>query len=341
MRRAALLACCAVLMLCGCDRNQDVLNPAGDHAQLIHTLWWLFVIPLSVVYGLVLLFTGVAIGRSARKHGTSESPPPVIKTDPKREQRITRTVTTLVVLTIIALLALMLKDFLTDRSLHALADPNALKIKIVGHQWWWEVEYENPTPSNIFKTANEIHIPVGQTVLLSLESHDVIHSFWAPNLSGKKDLIPGHPTTAYLRAEKIGTYRGQCAEYCGYQHANMRFLVVVESQKDFEQWLQSQRSPARTPEEPSELHGRDVFMGSTCIMCHSITGTDAHASFGPNLTHIGSRQFIAGDSIPNTRGYLGGWILDSQHIKPGAHMPMHNLKPDELRALIDYLESLK
>jgi cytochrome c oxidase subunit 2 len=337
----SILGVAVVLTLSSCDSNQYMLNPAADQAQHIGTLWWTFVGLLSAVYALVILFTGAAIYRDKRAHGNVPFPQPVTELNPTRERRLTHTVTFFVILTTLALLSLIGRDFVADRKLHAEPTDNALNIKIVGHQWWWEVIYQDSMPTNTFRTANEIHVPVGRPIKFELESHDVIHSFWAPNLNGKRDLIPGHPTTATFVAEKPGIYRGQCAEYCGYQHANMRFLIVVDTPVEFENWLKAQHASAHEPATDSERHGREVFLGSTCVMCHSIQGTDARATFGPDLTHVGSRQMIAGASIPNTRGYLGGWILDPQHIKPGAHMPVHNLKPDEIRALIDYLQSLK
>jgi cytochrome c oxidase subunit 2 len=217
----------------------------------------------------------------------------------------------------------------------------AVRIRATGHQWWWEFRYDDPTPSNMFTTANEIHIPIGRPVEFELQSTDVIHSFWIPNLHGKRDMIPGHPTRTVLQADKAGTYWGQCAEFCGYEHAKMRFKVVAESDADFQKWLAAARQPAAEPTTDSQKKGRAIFLGRTCVMCHTIGGTIAGAMTGPELTHLASRSKIAAGTLPNTRGYLAGWIANPQQIKPGVRMPPNALPPDELQALLDYLESLK
>jgi cytochrome c oxidase subunit 2 len=215
-----------------------------------------------------------------------------------------------------------------------------LTIRVTGHQWWWEVQYQDPTPSQIVTTAAAIHIPVGRTVQFELRSADVIHSFWVPNLHGKRDLIPGHPTRIFLRADRPGTFRGQCAEYCGYQHAYMRFVVVAEPEGRFQDWLEAQRQPTADPATERQRRGQQVFLGTTCVLCHTIQGTPARGRVGPDLTHLGSRPLIGG-LLPNTRGHLAGWIVDPQRIKPGVRMPLNVVNPGDLDALLDYLESLK
>jgi cytochrome c oxidase subunit 2 len=220
-------------------------------------------------------------------------------------------------------------------------DPNPLLLKVTARQWWWEVQYEEGGPSEFVTDANEIHLPVGRTVAIDLHSPDVIHSFWVPNLHGKRDMIPGHPTRIFLRADEPGTYWGQCAEFCGYEHAKMRFAVIVEPPDQFKSWLEAQRKPAAPPQSDSERRGQQVFLGTTCIMCHTIQGTPARGTVGPNLTHIASRTRLAAGTLPNTRGHLAGWVADPQRIKPGVRMPMNPLSPEELRTLLDYLESLK
>jgi cytochrome c oxidase subunit 2 len=219
---------------------------------------------------------------------------------------------------------------------------NPVVIKITGHQWWWQVEYENEAePSKMMTTANELHVPVGRPVKLNLQSSDVIHSFWVPNMHGKKDLVPGHPTDMWLRATQPGRFRGQCAEFCGLQHAHMRLTFVAEPSEQFDQWMQGQSSDAPPPVTPTAHRGLDVFMSNQCMMCHAISGTNARATVGPDLTHIGSRAMLASGAIPNTRGYLAGWIANPQNIKPGVRMPPNALASDDLNALLDYLESLK
>jgi cytochrome c oxidase subunit 2 len=199
----------------------------------------------------------------------------------------------------------------------------------------------DPEPSNLLTTANEIHIPVGRPIDFELQSADVIHSFWIPNLSGKRDMIPGRATHTVMQADRPGTYWGQCAEFCGYEHAKMRFDVIAEPEADFQKWLAASRQPAAEPTTDSQKRGQQVFMGRSCVMCHTIQGTMAGGMIGPELTHLASRSKIAAGSLPNKRGHLAGWIADPQQIKPGIRMPPNALAPAELQALLDYLENLK
>jgi cytochrome c oxidase subunit 2 len=190
-------------------------------------------------------------------------------------------------------------------------------------------------------TANEIHVPVGRAVEFELTSVDVIHSFWAPNFHGKKDLVPGHPTTHWFKAERAGTFRGQCAEFCGMQHAHMRFVIVSEPPAEFNAWLDAQRQSAPAPQTDAQKRGQQVFLNSSCVLCHTVQGTPARGMVGPDLTHIAGRKMLAAGTMPNTEGHLGGWIIDPQQIKPGVRMPQNQLSAADLRALLDYLESLQ
>jgi len=216
-----------------------------------------------------------------------------------------------------------------------------LTIEVTGKQWWWDVTYADTSPSGRFTTANEIHIPVGQPVLFVLGARDVIHSFWVPNLAGKKDLIPGYTQSMWLQADTAGDYRAQCAEFCGVQHAKMALHVIAESPADYRRWVEAQRAPGRTPTDSVTERGREVFVTGPCAMCHAVTGTSASARNGPDLTHLASRRTIAAGTLPNTRGALAGWIVDPQQVKPGAHMPPNQLSPPDLDALLTYLQSLK
>jgi cytochrome c oxidase subunit 2 len=231
-------------------------------------------------------------------------------------------------------------DFTAIRGLARL-DGQPLAVTLVGHQWWWEVQYHDSVASHRLTTANEIHIPVGRPVLVTLESHDVIHSFWVPRLHGKRDLIPGYTNRIWLRADRPGAYRGQCAEFCGQQHANMALWVVAEPQAQFDAWYRAQLLPAAAPADSTRIAGQKAFLGGSCVMCHTIRGTPTGGRNGPDLTHLGSRRTLAAGTLPNTPGHLGGWVVDPQGIKPGTTMPPNNLRPDELRALIAYLEGLK
>jgi len=321
--------------------TQSALNPAAvESAHIVH-LWWIFFWVMLAIFVLVAIFLFIAILRN-----TSRAPDDsqlAILSEPAEatENRATNVVSALVVITVLILFALLIADFLSGNAIYATPDPNALSIKITGHQWWWEVEYKDPQPSEIVTTANEIHVPTGKPVKLELQSSDVIHSFWVPNIHGKKDLVPGHPTTTWFTANRIGDFRGQCAEYCGEQHAHMRLVFITQSQDQFSNWLVEQKKSAPEPSTDSQRHGRDVFLSAQCVMCHTIQGTNARATLGPDLTHIASRKMIGAGELPNTRGYLAGWILNASILKPGARMPPNQLSPDDLNALLDYLEILK
>jgi cytochrome c oxidase subunit 2 len=191
------------------------------------------------------------------------------------------------------------------------------------------------------QTANEIHVPVGRKVRLEVRSGDVIHSFWAPNLHGKLDLIPGYGGTTSFRADRPGVYHGRCAEFCGLQHARMDFLVIADPPERFAAWYEQQLRAAPAPADSVQQKGQQVFLSRQCAMCHAIRGTPANSRVGPDLTHLASRRTLAAGTLPNTRGHLAGWVLDPQKIKPGAKMPPNQLASDELHALLSYLQSLK
>jgi cytochrome c oxidase subunit II len=317
--------------------NQSSLHPAGIQALHISTLWWLMFWVCLGVFVLVMVFLMAAAFRRRPLIVVAS----LTTVDVGRERRMKKTVIGAVAMTVVILFVFLIASFLTGKTVSALSAPDPLTIEVVGHQWWWEIHYDDPTPSRMVTTANEIHIPIGKPALLKLFTRDVIHSFWVPNLQGKMDLIPGQENRMWIRADQVGRYEGQCAEFCGHQHAHMRFIVVAEPQDKFDAWLNAQRQPAHVPENDEEQKGQQVFLGSSCVLCHTIQGTPAAATNGPNLTHVGSRQTIAAGTIPNTKGHLGGWILDSQNIKPGNHMPPTNLNSDDLQNLLLYLESLK
>jgi cytochrome c oxidase subunit 2 len=245
-------------------------------------------------------------------------------------------------MTIAILFVFIVDSFLVGRGLTAELDrKQGLNIEVTGHQWWWEVRYQDIDASSIFTTANEIHIPVGVPVTFSLKAADVIHSFWVPNLHGKKDLIPGKIATIWLQADKPGIYRGQCAEFCGHQHAHMALRIFAESREQFDAWRRGQIQAAVSPANPSAQKGQQVFLSSACVMCHAINGTSAGANVGPNLTHLASRNTIAAATLPNDREHLAQWVNDSQQIKPGNRMPPNKFSPEDMQAVLDYLQSLK
>jgi cytochrome c oxidase subunit 2 len=218
----------------------------------------------------------------------------------------------------------------------------ALDIEVVGEQFWWRVRYLDESGEIAFETANEIRFPTGRRVALSLTSADVIHSFWVPSLAGKIDMIPGRTTTLAFTADREGSFRGQCAEYCGAQHARMAFHAIAMPPEGFETWLAGQRQATPEPADPFLARGAEVFLSSGCGACHTIRGTAAAGTAGPDLSHVGGRTSIAAGTFPNNAGTIAGWIASSQHLKPGNHMPSYDaLDGPDLRAVADYLESLE
>lgn len=215
-------------------------------------------------------------------------------------------------------------------------ETTSLTVKLTGHMWWWHVEY----PDSGVTLANEIYVPVGEAVKIELRSADVIHSLWVPSLGGKTDLIPGHVNYHWFKADRPGVHRGQCAEFCGLQHAKMALNVIALEKEEFQKWLQSKQKAVSIPDDPRLLLGYQTFMRVGCAECHAIKGTDAIADVGPDLTHIGSRLSLGAGTIPNSKGSLAGWILNPQEIKPGNKMPRTYLEPDQLHALVSYLMTL-
>lgn len=243
---------------------------------------------------------------------------------------------------VIVLSALLIYTFLAASSMVQAKEPPAAHIEVTGELWWWRVKYLDEAGKTLLETANEIHIPAGRPVELTLISDNVIHSFWVPNLAGKIDMIPGHVNKLRVQADAPGSFRGQCAEYCGAQHARMALFVVAQTPEGYAAWLAAQSRPAGEPGARVLQHGRQLFLDNRCGLCHTIRGTPANGALGPDLTHVGSRLTIAAGVLPNTQGTIAGWITDSQHIKPGNRMPAFNqFSAEDLRALSAYLESLQ
>ena len=309
---------------------QSIIHPAGIAAARVSHLWWVMFWVCTVVWFAVAIAALIAINRGRRAASAETS-----------DARVSRSVTIAAGITVVTLIALLFESVVTGRALNGLRTRDALRIQVTGNQWWWDVQYENPTPSLRVTTANEIHIPIGRTIAFDLLSNDVIHSLWIPNLQGKIDLVPGRQNELWLQADKPGVYRAQCAEYCGLQHAKMALFVVAEPESDFQNWLTANRASAHPPVTPDQQRGKDVVERGPCAMCHNITGTLAGGQSAPDLTHLGSRSTIAAGSLPNTRGYLAGWIADPQHVKPGNRMPAPGLNDEQLQSVLAYLESLK
>jgi cytochrome c oxidase subunit II len=258
------------------------------------------------------------------------------------ERRRLRVVAAAGALTTLILVALLVVTVAAGHGLNPLLRArDTVTVRVTGRQWWWEFRYPGAAPDQEVTTANELHIPVGKPILLELVSRDVIHSFWVPSLHGKRDLIPGHDSTTYIEADQPGIFRGQCAEFCGAQHAKMGFLVIAQSPADFEAWLEQQRRTAPPPTTEASRRGQALFLRGTCPMCHTVSGTSAGATMGPDLSHIGGRQTVGAGSLPNLHDHLARWILDAQSVKPGNRMPPIPLDRNELQDLVSYLEALQ
>lgn len=309
----------------------SALNPAGPQAAAIAGVtWWFFVI-CGLVY---LLVIGALLWAISRRRRAADDAPAT-------SARLGWVVAAASGATVMVLVILTISSVVAGRGLTSPSGPGAITVDVIGHQWWWEFQYHGARPSQRVNSPNELHIPVGVPVVLRATSRDVIHSFWVPSLHGKRDLIPGLVTHTWIQADQPGTYRGQCAEFCGHQHAHMAFHVIAEPMDAFRSWLEEQRVASRPPATAAEQRGHDVFMQGPCVMCHTIRGTTAGSRIGPDLTHVAGRRTLAAATLPNTREHLSRWILDSQAVKPGNRMPPNPLADDDLQALLTYLETLR
>ena len=341
MTRVAVTAL-ALSALAGCaGHQQSAIDPAGPQAGKIDTLWWSFFWLLGIIFIIVMVVTLLTL---TRRHRGIEQEPLEGTHQPSEEtdSRLRRVVTGATVITIVILFVLIVASVGTGKAIADLAfkkDP--LTIQVTGIQWWWQIQYVNSDASKTLVTANEMHIPVGRPVQILGQSQDVIHSFWVPNLHGKRDLIPSRTTTEWIEADTPGIYRGQCAEFCGLQHAHMSLWVIAEPEDKFDAWMNAQLEPATNPPDADTQRGQQVFLSNGCVMCHQIRGTTAAGQNAPDLTHFGSRRGIAANTVPNTKGNLAGWIVDPQSTKPGNHMATIAVNSTDLQPLVDYLESLK
>jgi cytochrome c oxidase subunit 2 len=228
---------------------------------------------------------------------------------------------------------------MTLAAVHAPSAPPKLTVEVTGHQWWWEVRYPDTDPERVFTTADEIRIPAGEPVEVRLIGADVIHSFWVPALMGKTDMIPGQVNRTWIEAEKPGTFRAQCAEYCGAQHARMALLVVSMPPEEFRAWRERQLAPAPEPATEAARTAEATFV-ARCGLCHTVRGTRAGGRLGPDLSHLMTRKTLAAATLPNTTGHLFGWIADPQTVKPGSRMPRIGLSGPELQAIGSFLATL-
>ena len=322
MRRASPLLALA-LLVAGCGGSQSTLRPNSDASSSIEHLWWVMFIGAAIVCAVVTMLVLVAVLRSRAERAPDG--------DDRRAQGLVLLGGFLVPLVVlVALFALIVSDMpISAQPRPGSAD---LTVHVVGHQWFWEARYPGGAV-----TANELHVPAGRPVEIALTTDDVIHSFWVPGLNRKIDAIPGRTNRLLLEAREPGVYRGQCAEFCGLQHANMGFLVFVDRPDAFSRWLARERGPARIRAGP----GVEAFAAGACAGCHTIRGTPAQGKVGPDLTHVASRTTLASLAIPNNPAYLASWIADPQHLKPGNRMPRIALSGAQLQRIVAYLEELK
>jgi cytochrome c oxidase subunit II len=319
---------------------RSMLDPAGPQAAHIADLWWWMLWVFSAVFLLVIGALLIALFR-ARVRERTLIPPPEVVAPTGRERMVTWVVAASVGGTVAVLFLFLVANVVTGHRLALLTGENAVTIRLTGYKWWWKIEYPDPLASRQVTTANEIHIPVGRPILINTYSQDVIHSLWIAPLHGKRDLIPGNPSAIWLQADRPGRFEGQCAEFCGLQHAHMRLLVIAEPEGQYQAWLDAQRQAANPPADALARRGLQVFETGPCALCHSIRGTEASGQTGPDLTHVASRATLAAGILPNSAGSLAGWIVDPQHIKPGTAMPANSLSPEDLQAVLAYLGGLR
>jgi cytochrome c oxidase subunit 2 len=330
MRRLGLVAVLVlVLPLAGCGK-QSIVSPRSPQTHNIALLWWWMLAAAAIVFfGAVALLTIAWFRRGIAGL-------PIFG----QREDMTQGLVLLfgIGIPIVALVALfaIANIYLIGQSAPPAVASTSMTVDVIGHQWWWEVRY----PRTSAVTANEIHIPVDTRVNVVATTADVIHSFWVPQLARKIDMVPGRFNRVLLEADRPGAYRGQCAEFCGFQHAHMSLYVVAQPRSQFEAWLSATAAPARAPATPAQRSGYRLFMTMQCASCHELRGTSAAGLVGPDLTHIGSRYSLAGVTLVNTLRSLTDWIANPQAIKPGDRMPDLGLSRAEAHDIAVYLESL-
>jgi cytochrome c oxidase subunit 2 len=330
LARAICLAVIAgtLLGLAGCGSRPDSIDPVTDSGRSISDLFLISMVLSGLVFLLVASLLVYLIIRFRGRAGDGSAS----EREGNRPLEIAWTAAPALLLVVLFVLAV--------RTMLAVEDdpgPAALHIRVIGHQWWWEYQY----PDLGFVTANELHVPVGTPVRLDLDGGDVIHSFWVPRIGWKMDAIPGKTNTMTFEVDDAGTYDGGCTEFCGVQHAWMRIRVVAEPPDQFDAWVQRQQQSAQPAQDEIARGGEDLFLQSTCVNCHTVRGTQAGGTVGPDLTHLGSRTTLGSGVLDNTPEELARWIQDAHSVKPGVLMPTYNFTEDELQALVRYLEGLE
>lgn len=321
----------AALAMAGCNAPLSMFSTATDDAERVSWLGWFMIVLSGLIFVGVMITMIIAMLRNRRRNAVD-----VDLSDPGAGWIVWGGA----VMPGVALIATFVVSMAALG--HFPGSKPVVTIHVTGHQWWWQLDYEFPDLPDQFRTANEIHIPVGRPVRLLLTTGDVIHSFWVPQLQGKLDLIPGDTNDLRIVAKRAGTYAGVCAEFCGAQHAHMGLTVVAEAPEQFQQWAAHQLQPGATPTDSVTQLGQKLFAGGPCSLCHTVRGTPALGSVAPDLTHVGSRLTIAAGTLPNTLGNVEGWIANAQSLKPGTKMPtITTYSGPELRAVAAYVESLK
>ena len=313
----------------GCGASPSMTTPHSPQARTIERNWWLL---FWLALGVYIVVMAIVMTAMLRDKAAPEG-----ERTRRFENRfiiVGGLVIPVLILGITAVETVRVANELSPAS----ASPDApVQIRVEGEQWWWRVDY----PDDGFSTANEIHVPVDEAVDITLVSDNVIHSLWIPELNGKQDMIPGQVNHLRFTADTVGTYRGRCAEFCGLQHAHMAFVVIVDSQQDYQAWLSVNRSDAAAPTGAEALQGKELVETTSCAGCHRIRGTTADGALGPDLTHVGSRTTLAAGAIDATPDGMAHWLDKTQDVKPGARMPEVELNDDEIRALVAYLEELR
>lgn len=324
--KRGLLVGCTALAAASCQGQQSTWSAVADDAAQISLLGNIMFVGGTVILALVVILTALAInGRPASRR-------------PISSERMVFWGG--VVFPVVTLSALLIYGLLLTGAVGRSSEPSTLRIDVTGEQFWWRVHYRQADGQPDFATANEIHIPAGRTVELVMASPDVIHSFWVPNIAGKLDMVPGQQNRMVIKASEPIVARGQCAEFCGAQHANMSLHLIARPEADFAGWLAGQRAEALQNAETER--GRSLFLSAGCGGCHTIRGTLARGTIGPDLTHFGGRMFLGAGMMRNDAAAIARWISSAQHIKPGNKMPSFGIfKPDDLTALASYLEGLK
>jgi cytochrome c oxidase subunit II len=324
-----------VSVLAGCGTQQNALAPESRQARDIASLWWWM---LGGSWLGVLLVAGLLFAawmrRGRRGIGRDTAG---LKPGERVSGAIVVVLGVAVPLAVISSLFVISDIFVIRTTQAPAATRTSLTVQVIGHQWYWEVRY----PGAGVVTANEVHIPVHTQVLLEATTADVIHSVWVPRLNRKIDTIPGQQNRIVLEADAVGSYRGQCAEFCGLQHAHMSMIVFAQPRTAFRRWLAAAPRPARRPAGALARRGEQLFMSEACQSCHTIEGTSATGDAGPDLTHVASRTTLAAVTIRNDPRDLAEWIRDPQHVKPGNKMPNLPLTSTQVRALVAYLDSLR